>query len=221
MRICLPLALALAALPAAARAGAIEGRVTTTQKASKKTLPVTQDHGVCGKKGVEDESLLVSGDGGLANAVVSLEGAPASAGKPAEVHLDQKACRFIPHVQSATQGAKLVILNNDKVLHNVHAFRGQDTAFNVALPTAPLRNQQTLKEPGLMSMKCDAGHSWMSAYIAVFPHAHHTVTGKDGKFTLPDVPPGKYKLRTWHEKLGEKSVDVTVGGDKATANVAY
>ncbi len=223
MRTSILLALALLAIPAVAHAGIVEGRVTSAKRATKKTLAVTKDAGVCGKKGIPDESLIVATDGALANAVASLEGVPTgAAAQPAEAKLDQTACRFIPHVQSATVGGRLVVHNSDKVLHNVHAFRGADTAFNIALPMPQMKSTQSLKEPGVLTLRCDAGHTWMSAHVAVFAHPYHAVSGKDGRFTIAEVPPGKYTLRVWHETLGERTAQVTVAGDgKASASIAF
>ena len=41
-------------------------------------------------------------------------------------------------------------------------------------------------------------------------------------FVLEDVPAGSYKLRVWHETLGEKTVDVVVeAGKTASVDVAF
>ncbi|MBM2837255.1 MAG: hypothetical protein HW409_1444, partial [candidate division NC10 bacterium] len=47
-------------------------------------------------------------------------------------------------------------------------------------------------------------------------HPYAVVTGSDGNFELSDVPACSYKLTVWHEALGEKTVDVTVGAGKPT-----
>jgi hypothetical protein len=56
----------------------------------------------------------------------------------------------------------------------------------------------------------------MQAWVWVLEHPYAVVTGADGSFELTDVPAGSYKLTVWHEALGEKTVDVTVGAGKAT-----
>jgi hypothetical protein len=46
--------------------------------------------------------------------------------------------------------------------------------------------------------------------VAVFDHPYFAVTGDDGSFKLPVLPPGKYTVRAWHETLGTQDREVTV-----------
>ena len=204
----------LAACPGVALAagGSVAGVVKTAKKAGA-DLPITQDGTHCGKS-VPDETLVVTG-GKLANAVVWLEGVPQT-GKPTpgKAALDQTGCRYVPHVQAVTARSKLQITNSDPVLHNVHAYgKGDKTTFNLAMP---LQGQKIalpgkkLKKTGPVRIKCDAGHTWMSAWVYVFDHTFYAVSGKDGAFTIDGVPPGDYTLKVWHERLGTKDQKVTV-----------
>lgn len=195
---------------------AVAGRVRFAGKPIV-PLPITPHHDpeVCAKGGpLIDESLLISPEGGLANVVVVLQGvAPGPSPEPGQATLDQRGCRFVPHVRSVPLGTTLQITSSDPVLHNVHAFVGKRTAFNLAMPVAGKVVERKLTETGILRIRCDSGHTWMSAYIAVVPHRYHAVTAADGSFSIPDVPPGEYRLRAWHEKLGavEQKVTVTAG----------
>ena len=46
--------------------------------------------------------------------------------------------------------------------------------------------------------------------MVVAPHPFYAVTGDQGEFTLPDVPPGRYTLEVWQETLGTVSRDIAV-----------
>ena len=200
----------LAFVPALAHAETVRGVVTTKAGPPEKTtLEVTTQKEVCGKS-VPNPAYAVK-DGKVQWAVVSLEKVPAEEKvKSQKRTLDQKGCEYVPHVLTATKGDKLIIVNSDPVLHNVHATSGKKTLFNLAMPIKGQKITKRLKKTGTFHVGCDAGHSWMSAYIVVFDHPFHAVTGEEGSFTIENVPPGTYTLKVWHETLGEKTVEVEV-----------
>jgi hypothetical protein len=47
----------------------------------------------------------------------------------------------------------------------------------------------------------------MFAWITVVDSPYYAVTGKDGKFTIKDVPPGKYTITALHRKGAPSGVD--------------
>ena len=64
-------------------------------------------------------------------------------------------------------------------------------------------------------MKCDV-HNWMGAFVVVVD-GPAAVSGADGAFEIKDVPPGTYTVTAWHEKLGEKTAQVTVPASGAAS----
>ncbi|MFO0722474.1 MAG: c-type cytochrome [Myxococcota bacterium] len=202
------------------------GRITGKVRFAGKIEPPVElvahhDVEVCKKGGpLIDERRLIAADGGVANTVVVLQGMDAArAAEGAVATLDQRACRFVPHVQAVVQGTSLKIASSDPVLHNVHAFLGKRTAFNLAIPVPGVAVSRPLDEAGILRIRCDSGHTWMSAYIAVVPHAYFAVSDQNGDFSIADVPEGTYKLRAWHEDLGvaEQTVTVENGKDASTS----
>ncbi|RKU31211.1 hypothetical protein C6499_04760 [Candidatus Poribacteria bacterium] len=180
----------------------------------KKALEITKDKQVCGADEKFDESLVVGEGNALKNTIVYL--IDISAGKEldkkAKTEIDQKGCKFTPHVQIVPVGARLTMLNSDKIMHNVHIFGNNP----VNKPQPKTRRKMALKAvkeaEGPVSVKCDI-HGWMSAWIAYVPHPYFAVTNEKGEFTLEDVPAGEYKLGYWHEACGTNSktpVTVTV-----------
>ena len=80
-----------------------------------------------------------------------------------------------------------------------------------------------------MKFQCDV-HPWMFAWITVVDSPYFAVTDSNGKFTIKDVPPGKYTVVATHRKLSagatpgayqglEKEVDATSGS--ATADFTF
>lgn len=142
---------------------------------------------------------------------------------PAEpVVIDQKGCNYHPHVIGVMVGQKAKILNPDGTLHNVHALSKVNPEFNLAMPKFRTEVEKTFDKPEFMfALKCDV-HPWMGAWIAVMPHPYFTVTQADGKFELKDLPAGTYTVEAWHEKLGPKTMSVTVtDGAAQTADFTF
>jgi Carboxypeptidase regulatory-like domain len=68
-------------------------------------------------------------------------------------------------------------------------------------------------------LNCNVRHTWMHAYVFVTDDPYHSVTDGDGHFVLTDVPPGTYTIAVWHERLGSRERQVTVGpGETATVD---
>jgi len=167
------------------------------------TLPINKDPEICdpeSHKTRDLERLIIGPDGGVANTVVFLK--DISRGKAMDLpeprrFLDQKHCRYEPHIMLVPANESLQIESSDATLHTVH----MDGAATYNLPF-PFVNQvvsRTMATPGLVNVRCNGGHTWMNAEILVVSHPYYSVTDESGKFELTDVPPGEYELVAWHE----------------------
>jgi plastocyanin len=209
----------IVAVPARARAGEVTGVVRFRgEPPAAARLEVTKDRKICGDA-AQDESLVVGG-GGLANVVVRIV-VPGATAAPARVALDQRGCRFVPHVLAAPVGSTVDLLNGDDVLHGVHAWSGVATAFNVPMAFRGEKVPQPLARPGPIQVGCDV-HGWMSAWIYVVDGPHYAVTDARGRFAIAGVAAGTYTAVAWHERLGERIGTVTVKPDgSGTLDIAY
>ena len=187
--------------------GTIRGTVKLVGRAANAgELSVTKDEKICGRK-KPSPRLVVGKNNGVGNAIVYLE--DISRGKKFNgdriVSLEQRKCEYLPHVVLLPLRGELEIVNDDKILHNVHAYdtdAEMKTLFNIAQPIKGQRTpikQTPKKKAGLVLTTCDAGHPWMSAHIMYTGHPYYTVTDANGNFVLNDVPPGSYTLKMWHE----------------------
>ncbi len=195
-------------------AGIVEGVVRFSDDFPEtETIRITKDLDVCGTKKIDETFVVSSETKGLRNAIITLVGASGDAPPAGTAEIEQKECRYGPHVQVVRPGTELHLKNEDDTLHNVHAFLGNKTLFNLAQPKYRKVIKNTLDEAGLVHLKCDV-HDWMEAWILVTDEPFVAVTDENGRYRLEDVPPGTYTLRMWHEALGtaEKQVVVTEGG---------
>jgi plastocyanin len=198
-------------------AGKIAGKVTVAGLAPKlPNLPVTRDIKTCGAS-KPDESLQVGPGGGVKNAVLWLaDGPQVKKGDKQSYRLDQKGCEFVPHVLAMPAGATLEVVNSEKLFHNVHGREGDKTVFNFAMPVPDYVIPKRLKQPGLIRINCEV-HPWMRAWVDVLPTTAFAVTDEGGSYTIAGVPPGKYRLRLWHERLGDREQQVEVSTGRTAA----
>ena len=61
----------------------------------------------------------------------------------------------------------------------------------------------------IILIKCNI-HPWMQGYFVVLKTSHFAVTDDDGRFSLPDLPPGHYVVTAWHETYGTQTKEITV-----------
>jgi hypothetical protein len=200
-----------------ATAGAVNGSVLFTGTAPEPEVISMDAEPGCQEQYTEgpfSESVVVNDNGTLANVFVyvksGLEGQTFPT--PSEpVLLDQKGCRYIPHVLGVQTNQTLVIRNSDDNLHNIHPMPVNNRPFNIGQPTQGMETERTFEAAEVMiPVSCDV-HGWMSASIGVLDHPYFAVTGDDGSFSLPNLPPGDYVVEAWHEEYGTQTAEVTVG----------
>lgn len=193
--------------------GTIKGKVKFVGTPPKdETIRTNKDQDYCGNT-LPANKYIISPGGEIQNVLVMIESIDKGKPFPKEAPVvNNYKCAFDPRVVIGFEGDELEIKNSDSILHNTHIYQDGRTLYNIALPDKDGFIKRPMKKSGLIEVKCNT-HKWMTGYIYVSEHPYITVTGKDGSFTLTDVPPGKYKLRAWHAALGEvaKGVEVSLG----------
>jgi hypothetical protein len=71
--------------------------------------------------------------------------------------------------------------------------------YNLPMPEKGTLFVKPLPKTGVITVRSDAGHGWMSGIIHVTTHPYYAITDREGRFSLKDVPPGKYTVKAWHE----------------------
>lgn len=169
-------------------------------------------------KTVKEETVITGTNGGLANAFVYIEGLPRVNGQSLPPPLlDQVGCRYTPHVLGVCIGQPLRVRTSDDTMHNVHLATQRNESKNFGMTASGDEKTIAFREPEFIRAKCDV-HPWMTAYIGVFENPCFAVTDADGRYELANLPAGKYKLVTWHERYGRLEQDVEVN-ETAPMNV--
>ncbi len=214
-----------AAPAAAAGSGGITGRVMLEGDAPEAEMLRMNADPVCLREAPGEQTthfFVVGDDGALANVFVYVkEGVSGSFDPPSStITMDQKGCRYIPHVFGVQVGQTLSIVNSDPTLHNVHALPANNDEFNTGQPVQGMKLDRTFTAAEVMvPFKCDV-HGWMNAYAGVLEHPFFSVSGQGGSFSIDNLPAGSYVVEAWHEKLGTQTQNVTVG-DGETPEISF
>jgi len=196
--------------------GTIEAEVKYNGAPVIEKLKVNKDVEKCGNEAAV-EKIVVGGNKGLSNAVVSV---PEAKGAPTakKITVDQHGCKFVPHVSAMTPG-EVELKNSDDILHNIHTYSQANPSINKAQPKFKKVMTEKFDKPEVIKLTCDV-HSWMLGWVAVMPNPYFGVTDANGATKIENVPPGKYKVDVWHETLGKQTKEVEVKAGQ-TVKVAF
>jgi plastocyanin len=194
-----------------ATAASVSGTVTFAGAAPKaQKIDMSQD-AAC--KGTNTAETIVADGDKLANVFVyvkeGLDNRTFDAPKDS-VTIDQKGCRYHPHVLGVMTGQNIEIRNDDETTHNIHPTPKDNREWNESQPPkAAAIEKNFAREEVMLPVKCNQ-HPWMKMYVNVVKTPFYAVTGEDGKYEIKGLPPGDYTLAFVQEKLGEKTQKVTL-----------
>ena len=210
--------------------GTISGTLRLDGKAPERIKIDMSLDPACGHGGGDNYSeQYVVHDGKLANVYLYIKTGPAAAmtavaPNAAPVVMDQKGCRYTPHVIALMRGGSVEFRNSDMTMHTIHTIPATPNGRQLDIAEGPRGAPQvvTFKDPAIMMpVRCDP-HPWMNAFINVADTPFYAVTDADGHFEIKGLPAGRYELAAVHEKLGEQTISVTVKPQETqTADFKY
>jgi plastocyanin len=210
-------------------AGDVTGVITFkgTPPAEKEITPLMEnaDCAAAYAKTPTTHFYVVGANGEFSDVVVSMKGvsgkSTGASASPAVV--DQKGCIYTPGILAIQTGQKLIVKNSDNCVHNVHSVptaEGNSSHNDVQMAGGADLTYTFDKPEMFLKFQCDV-HPWMFAWVSVFDHPYFSVSGKDGKFVIKNVPPGKYTLVATHRKLGTQTQEIEVTDKEASANFTF
>lgn len=178
----------------------------------------TKDVDFCGKFDLKSETLVVGEDKGLANIAIWVRTKKVKVhpdfkeSAKAQIVLDNKDCRFGPHMTAIRTGQTLRLKNSDIVAHNSQGYTSANPEFNFNLP--PGSHQDVVfkkKERRAVQIKCSI-HPWMVSYLIVQDNPYSTVSAEDGTFRIEKLPAGTdIEFQAWTEAGWVSDVKVKGG----------
>ena len=198
--------------------GSISGKVTYEgTPARQKPIDMSKEPGCAAQHPtpITTETVVVGPGNALVNVVVYISaGAPDESTPPAQaVTITQKGCQYLPHVVPMVFNQELKVVNADANSHNIHPLAKINNEWNKSQPPGTPPFSEKFGKPEFIPVKCNI-HPWMHSSFAVLKNSHYSVSGEDGSFTLPNLPPGKYTISAWHESYGDQTQDVTISGSE-------
>lgn len=152
------------------------------------------------------------------DAIVYIEQAEGNWPPMEGVTQDQRELVYVPHVNAVVKGTTIDFPNSDTVRHNAFSPPGSATVFNLGTYDVGVVKHVAFDVVGETPLLCNV-HAEMNAYVLTVQNPFFFITDRTGAYTIKDVPPGKYKLTTWHEKLKPVTKDIEVKeGENITAD---
>ena len=190
--------LALTASAEAQSTGSVDGSVTLSRELASRRVRL-RIYAEPGKGATPPSQAAPELKDEYANVVVYLEGVKTAASPAKTPAMRQKDERFLPHVLPILQGTTVEFPNDDEIFHNVFSLSGPKK-FDLPKYPAGASRSVTFPRTGVVNVFCHI-HTDMSAVILVLDNPFFVTPGEDGRFSLPDVPPGEYTIVAWHERI--------------------
>lgn len=141
---------------------------------------------------------------------------------PGRFKITQVHKRFEPRVLAIPAGSVVDFPNLDPFFHNVFSMF-DNKRFDLGLYEAGASHSVKFDRPGVCYIFCNI-HPEMSAVVVATDSAYYAVSDKAGKYSIAQVPPGRYLLNVWHERgkseaAGEFPRTITVTAETAALPV--
>jgi plastocyanin len=124
----------------------------------------------------------------------------------------QKNATFLPRVVPVTLGTIIEFINRDRFFHNVFSI-SKGSVFNIGRRPTGVIVRRRIEKLGEIKLFCDI-HAQMNATIICLDTPYFTRVTKNSRYSLSNLPEGKYEIRVYHPDFPEVSEIVDIYSDK-------
>lgn len=186
--------------PASAQTGTIEGTVTASERAPRRTVNRYAGSGDAAARTLQDVPNIAYLEGTIA-------GAPRMTA-PTGAEIAQRDTAFAPGTLIVPVGTPVAFPNRDGFYHNVFSFSPAQR-FDLGRYPRGESKSVTFDDAGVVKVYCEV-HQYMRAAVIVVENPYHAEVGADGRFTIRNVPAGTHRLVVWDIERRPEELDVTV-----------
>jgi|SRR5579863_1503391 len=163
-----------------------------------------------------------SQDGAFQDVVVAVVGVERGRKFDYSPELSLENCRIGPFVMPIRNQSPIRIVNKDPIAHDIQAYTLKDEytfeMFNKPMvpQESALRQVRLRKDHYLFRTQCGV-HDFMQSWGFAVGNPYFAVTGPDGTFSIPDLPPGEYSVIAWHPYMKVQVRTLKVAPDQRVA----
>ena len=164
----------------------------------------------------------VSDSRGLKDTVIKLTGV--KKGKPFSTNLQKlkvHRCHLPNYVIGIRNGETFLLENTDPIRHEIAAYeftsRGADQRSNRPINphTSQVRDAFVKEGTEEFLVKCNL-HPFLQTRVVMVDNPYYSITDEEGRFTIPQIPPGTYEVIAWHPFIPNRMGTVTIESGKQT-----
>ena len=154
-------------------------------------------------------------DGGFQGVVVAVVGVEKGKTFDYAPKIEIENCRIAPFVTPVRNHHPLSIVNKDTITHDIQAYSLADVytfaMFNKPMLPESAASKEIRIRKGHYVFRTQCGvHDFMQSWGLAVGSPYFAVTGSDGRYTIPDLPPGDYDVIAWHPHMKVQAQRVTV-----------
>jgi plastocyanin len=135
------------------------------------------------------------------------------------VTIGQRGGAFWPSFFAMAAGQTVAFHNGEQIYHRIFSYSEPNT-FDLGAEPQGEASSVTLLHPGVVHVYCSL-HPWEAWAIFVSPSRYFATVGPSGRYEIRGVPPGRYRILTWAERVPSVARAVTVrAGQSVSVDVA-